>query len=143
MPAVLDQRILDPKEHQKKDSGSAVSGSDMTAAVSVQNRGEIPWVCFASVVSMTALTSVVKEMVSTDESAMPGSLGAAADRRCYWTCSVLLGFLAAAGVWRVPRLVILVDLEQTISEQAVRPRSIALRVSLSPVLQARAQEAQQ
>ena len=74
---------------------------------------------------------------------MPGSLGAVADRRCCWTCSVLFGLLAAAGLWRVPRLVIIVDLEQTISEQAVRPRSIALRVSLLLVLQARVQEAQQ
>ena len=59
VPAVVDQRILDRKERQKRDSGSAVLGFDMTAAVSIQDRSESQQVCFASVVSMTAMTSVV------------------------------------------------------------------------------------
>lgn len=58
VPDVVDQRILDSKEYQKKDSGSEVLDFDMIVAVSIQDQGESPMVCFESVASTIATTSV-------------------------------------------------------------------------------------
>ena len=54
----VDQRILDSREHQKIDSESAVSSFDVTVAVSMQDRGENPLVCFENAASTIAMTSV-------------------------------------------------------------------------------------